>query len=105
MESREAASCLSADAVRSTEIPARQDLPIQLNGQRNYRGVGIRVECKIECAVRIKPGNVVAGNAEHAGERTPDQDLAIGLERDAINDIAGDEKHVEIQRLVEPAVD
>ena len=61
----------------------------------------VRIESRVERAVRVQSGNVVARHAQNGGKAAADENLAVRLNGGGGNKAADG---AEIERLVEPAV-
>ena len=66
------------------ELAAHQNLSVRLHRDRIDITVRVRVESRVERAVRVQSGNVVARHAQDAAKDAGDEDLAVRLDSDGV---------------------
>jgi hypothetical protein len=91
-----------AVGLQGREIAADKDLAVRLQDQRPHRAVGTGIKRRVERAVRVDAGEVVARGADravgtHGGELTGQDEFAVGLGRHGV-DVAIDVGIVAIGR-------
>ena len=64
---------------------AYQDFPVRLDRDRKDLLVRARVESRVERAVRIQPGQVLARHTQNAVEGAADENLAVRLNGNSVN--------------------
>ena len=87
------------------KLSPHYDLPIRLYRQVgdigiSPRGIGPRVEVRVQRAVGLEPSEVIPRLPPQRGESSPHDDLAIRLYRQSSNIVAGSRVEGRVQRTV-----
>ena len=80
---------LAADTVCPVKTASHQNLAVRLQCDRVHKTTAIRVEKRIERPVRIQPRDPVAGYALDDRKIAADQDLAVRLHHNDVDEPVG----------------